>query len=78
VQGSITKGAGQMAQDFSLRWDIDSLNKAYHQGYMAGVMGIEKNQCPYHGEVVEAAWEAGWEDGLGECKLTSPVSKLAS
>jgi len=46
---------------------------------MAGVMGIENNQCPYNGEVVEAAWEAGWEDGFGECKLiTTPVGKLAS
>ena len=31
-----------MAQDFSLRWDVDSLNKVYRQGYMAGVMGVEK------------------------------------
>jgi len=67
-----------MAQDFSLCWDIDSLNKAYHQGYMAGVMGIDHSKCPYQGEVVEAAWEAGWEDGLGECELAKPVGKLAS
>ncbi len=52
-----------MAQDFSLRWDIDSLNKAYKQGYMAGVMGSDRNRRPAMSEVVLAAWEAGWEDG---------------
>ena len=38
-----------MAGDFSLSWNIESLNQAYKQGYMCGVM--------------LAAWEAGWEDG---------------
>lgn len=67
-----------MAQNFSLSWDVDSLNKVYRQGYMAGVMGMEKSQCPYDGEVVEAAWEAGWEDGFEVCELKQPVGKLAS
>jgi len=61
-----------MAQDFSLCWDVDTLNKAYRQGYMAGVMGMDNKRCPYSGEVVEAAWEAGWEDGAGECELSRP------
>jgi ribosome modulation factor len=52
-----------MAQDVSFAWDMDSLNKAYRQGYMAGVMGPDQRKCPYIGEIVEAAWEAGWEDG---------------
>jgi ribosome modulation factor len=67
-----------MGQDFSLCWDIDSLNKAYHQGYMAGLMGVDHHQCPYNSDVVQAAWEAGWEDGLEQCELTKPVGKLAS
>jgi len=67
-----------MAQDFSISWDIDSLNKAYRQGYMAGVMGMLNNTCPFVGEVIEAAWEAGWEDGTEECELSRPVSKIAS
>ncbi|KZY30730.1 MULTISPECIES: ribosome modulation factor [unclassified Oleiphilus] len=69
-----------MAQDFSLCWDIDSLNKAYRQGYMAGVMGADIQQCPYSGEVVQAAWEAGWEDGVEKCELDKPnerVGKIA-
>ena len=52
-----------MARDIKLGWDIDALNKAYRQGYLSGVMGMDRERCPYRGEVVIAAWEAGWEDG---------------
>jgi ribosome modulation factor len=52
-----------MAEGISLSWNIDSLNKAYKQGYMAGVMGSDRNRRPAMSEVVLAAWEAGWEDG---------------
>lgn len=52
-----------MAHDIGLGWDLESLNKAYRQGYMAGLMGMARERCPYRGEVVVAAWEAGWEDG---------------
>ena len=66
-----------MAQDFSLRWDIDSLNKAYRQGYMAGLMGAEKHTCPHSEDIEIAAWEGGWEDGLEQCELAHPISKIA-
>jgi len=52
-----------MAENFSLSWNIDSLNKAYKHGYMAGVMGTEQSKPPSMSEVILAAWEAGWEDG---------------
>jgi len=29
---------------------------------MAGSMGMDKTRCPYRGDVVIAAWEAGWDD----------------
>lgn len=51
-----------MARDIKLGWDVDSLNKAYRQGYMAANMGMARDRCPYRGDVVLAAWEAGWED----------------
>ena len=51
-----------MARDIKLGWDVESLNKAYRQGYMASEMGMGRQRCPYRGEVVVAAWEAGWED----------------
>ncbi|MBW0148565.1 ribosome modulation factor [Marinobacter arenosus] len=51
-----------MARDMKLGWDVEALNKAYRQGYMAASMGMEKARCPYRGEVVIAAWEAGWDD----------------
>ena len=51
-----------MARDIKLGWDVESLNKAYRQGYMAASMGMERSRCPYRGEVVVAAWEAGLED----------------
>ena len=53
-----------MAKDIALNWDLDALNKAYRQGYMAGVMGMGTERCPYRGDIVIAAWEAGWEDGF--------------
>lgn len=52
-----------MAKEMGLGWDLESLNKAYRQGYMAGLMGMARERCPYRSEVVGAAWEAGWEDG---------------
>lgn len=51
-----------MTTDIKLGWDVDALNKAYRQGYMAGEMGMEKSRCPYRGDVIIAAWEAGWDD----------------
>lgn len=51
-----------MARDTKLGWDVEALNKAYRQGYMAATMGMEKTRCPYRGDVVIAAWEAGWDD----------------
>lgn len=55
-----------MARDIKLGWDVEALNKAYRQGYMAGTMGMEASRCPYRGEVVVAAWEAGWDDARAE------------
>ncbi|MDX5298807.1 MAG: hypothetical protein LPK85_07635 [Gammaproteobacteria bacterium] len=52
-----------MAGERTGGWDLDTLNKAYQQGYMAGSMGMDRARCPYRGEVVVAAWESGWEDG---------------
>lgn len=51
-----------MARDIKLGWDVEALNKAYRQGFMAASMGMERSRCPYRGEVAMAAWEAGWED----------------
>ena len=48
-----------MARDIKLGWDVEALNKAYRQGYMAANMGMDKSRCPYRGDVVIAAWEAG-------------------
>ena len=57
-----------MGRDLSFNWSLDTLNKAYQQGYMAGVLCMDKVKCPYRGEVVVAAWEAGWEDGRANAK----------
>lgn len=67
-----------MAKDFTLGWDLESLNKAYRQGYMAGMMDMDKSRCPYHGEIISASWEAGWEDGNEEYQMKStPRRKIA-
>ena len=52
-----------MARNRELGWDLESLNKAYQQGYMAARIHMTAAWCPYQTEVVRAAWEAGWEDG---------------
>ena len=51
-----------MARDIKLGWDVEALNKAYRQGYMAATMSMDKSRCPYRGDVIIAAWEAGWDD----------------
>ncbi|PAV24791.1 ribosome modulation factor [Tamilnaduibacter salinus] len=55
-----------MPRDIRLGWEVETLNKAYRQGYMTGVMGMARERCPYRGDVVIAAWEAGWDDGQNE------------
>ena len=50
-------------------WSLDSLNKAYQQGYMAGLTVQQLQLQPYPAEVLAAAWEAGWVDGEEQFKL---------
>ncbi|HLV78136.1 MAG TPA: hypothetical protein VKY53_09460 [Marinobacter sp.] len=60
-----------MARDIKLGWDVEALNKAYRQGYLAGSMAMGKSRCPYRGEVVIAAWEAGWDDAASALQTPS-------
>lgn len=61
-------------------WSIDSLNRAYRQGYMFGLSGEPLRACPYNSEVIAAAWEAGWSDGciqakqIGFCKPDTAIA----
>ena len=55
--------ASDAQPDDDRHWSLESLNKAYQQGYMAGLTGQPSNQQPYTAEVPGAAWEAGWDDG---------------
>ena len=47
-----------------IQWTLESLNKAYQQGYMTGLAGKSDSECPYDNYVLVAAWEAGKDDGL--------------
>lgn len=58
-----------MARDIKPGWDVEALNKAYQQGYISATVHMTIEQCPYRGEVVIAAWEAGWEDGRAELAI---------
>ena len=49
-------------------WSLESLNKAYQQGYMAGLTGSQSTQ-PALPDVLAAAWEAGWDDGRAQYRL---------
>jgi len=55
-------------------WSIDTLNKAYRQGYMFGLSGESQLQCPYQSDVIAAAWEAGWNDGTDQASITQYLS----
>lgn len=67
-----------MARDIKLGWDVESLNKAYRQGYMAASMGMPRERCPYRGDVVIAAWEAGWEDAAQSDQVVGGDNDLFS
>lgn len=67
-----------MARDVKLGWDVEALNKAYRQGHMAGSMGMAKARCPYRGEVIIAAWEAGWDDADQQAAEQAPGDDLFS
>lgn len=49
--------------DDDRHWSLESLNKAYQQGYMAGLTGQPKTHPDPGADVLTAAWEAGWDDG---------------
>ena len=51
------------AKDDDQQWSLESLNKAYQQGYMAGLTGQSITAHGYSADVLAAAWEAGWDDG---------------
>ncbi|MBU1329927.1 MAG: ribosome modulation factor [Gammaproteobacteria bacterium] len=44
-------------------WSLESLNKAYQRGYMAGLTGQSATTQLQEADVLTAAWEAGWVDG---------------
>lgn len=67
--------ANPLAEEEQL-WSLESLNKAYQKGYMAGLTSHALNQQPYSADVLQAAWEAGWNDG-NEQALLQPQSKSA-
>ena len=58
------------------QWTLDSLNKAYQQGYMTGLAGKESSFCPYQNDVLVAAWEAGWDDGFHQTRRSSKDRKF--
>jgi ribosome modulation factor len=45
------------------QWDLESLEKAYRHGFMAGMVGKAASSCTYRAEMIANAWEAGWHDG---------------
>ncbi len=41
----------------------DPSERAYKRGYMAGVNGKSKSQCPADSPAVKQEWLNGWRDG---------------
>jgi ribosome modulation factor len=50
-------------------WSLESLNKAYQQGYMAGMTGQTNTPRALAADILVAAWEAGWDDGHEQFEL---------
>jgi ribosome modulation factor len=50
-------------------WSLESLNKAYQQGYMAGLTGQNSTPRTLAADVLMAAWEACWDDGNEQFEL---------
>lgn len=48
------------------KWTLETLNKAYQQGYMNGLADKSEEPCPYQNDVLIAAWEAGLDDGYDQ------------
>lgn len=51
------------------QWDVQSLEKAYRHGFMAGMVGKAHDACPYKAEMIANAWEAGWQDGKEQFEI---------
>lgn len=57
--------------DDKQHWSLESLTKAYQQGYMAGLAGNASDSLPFADSIPAAAWEAGWVDGEGQRRLSA-------
>ncbi|OLU24382.1 hypothetical protein BVH03_19910 [Pseudomonas sp. PA15(2017)] len=57
--------------DTKQHWSLESLTKAYQQGYMAGLAGHAAETLPFANSIPAAAWEAGWVDGEGQRRLSA-------
>ena len=58
-------------RDNKQHWSLESLTKAYQQGYMAGLAGHRADSQPFADSIPAAAWEAGWVDGEGQRRLSA-------
>jgi ribosome modulation factor len=56
-----------------MQWTLETLNKAYQQGYMTGLTGQDADSSPYENDVLVAAWEAGWDDGFQRHQGVQPT-----
>lgn len=60
------------------QWDLESLEKAYRHGFMAGMIGKDTSSCTYRAEMIVNAWEAGWHDGKEQFDIKQAAKRAAS
>lgn len=58
-----------LSKEDDQHWSLESLNKAYQQGYMAGLTGQTRIPPTLAADVLNAAWEAGRDDGHEQFEL---------
>jgi ribosome modulation factor len=59
------------------QWDLESLDKAYRHGFMAGMVGKTFSSCIYRAEMIVNAWEAGWYDGREQLDIKKASRRAA-
>lgn len=51
---------------FMRRQKRDRLDRAYSNGYQAGVSGKNRENCPYQNTSAKSEWLGGWREAMSD------------
>ena len=58
------------------RKKVDKVNRAFHQGYIAGIRGRSSEECRYSTANVRGSWLGGWRAGREDYKSGYNITEL--